>query len=85
MKAGFFLISMVLMVGLSTGTAFSACTQEEMMNKAVKVASRLEQLKDRDAMEYQRILLRFNNIARQIDQNDIDAWCAIYDRLLLEL
>jgi PhoPQ-activated pathogenicity-related protein len=70
---------------ISAQTALAACTQDEMTRKAMKVADRLEELKNRDEMEYQRILLRFNNIARQLDRNDRDAWCAMYDQLLLEI
>jgi Skp family chaperone for outer membrane proteins len=86
MKALFSAVILIIaFIAFSAPAAPAACSQDEMTRKAIKVAERLEELKNRDETEYQRILLRFNNIARQLDQNDRDAWCALYDQLLLEI
>jgi Skp family chaperone for outer membrane proteins len=85
MKALLAAVILIIIIAFSAPAAPAACSQDEMMRKAMKVADRLEELKNRDEAEYQRILLRFNNIVRQLDQNDRDAWCDMYDQLLLEI
>lgn len=80
-----FLLMALMAFYLGSGTAYAACTPEELDYKARQIATKLERLRNSNEDEYQRILLRFNNKARLLDPNDIDAMCDLYDQMLFEI
>lgn len=86
MKKFLGIIMAFLLLGcFSVGAVWGQCSQEEMEAKARKVSEKMEKLRNENDMDYRFLLLRFNNKARLLDVNDRDAWCELYDQMLLEL
>ena len=79
------LLAALFMLLMTLGVAWSQCTKGEMEEKARIVAMKMEALRNKNQDEHQRILLRFNNKARLLDPNDIQAWCDLYDQILFEI
>ena len=85
MKLAIKCMLLLIILCLGAGLALAKCTEEEMYSKARQVMTRMERLEQSNNDEYMRLLLRFNNKARLLDENDIDAWCDLYDQMLLEI
>jgi hypothetical protein len=86
MKLMAWLTSLVLLGSLGSGLAWGGeCTQEELLHKARLVQQKFQELERNNYDEYMRLLLRYNNKARQLNENDSDAWCDLYDQILFEI
>jgi hypothetical protein len=86
MKLLAWLISLALLGSLGAGPAWGGeCTQEELLSKARLVQQRFRELERTNYDEYMRLLLRYNNKARQLDEKDAGAWCDLYDQILFEI
>jgi hypothetical protein len=70
---------------LGAGALYGQCTEEEMLAKARMVQQRFEKLERDNYSEYARLLLRFNNKASLLHEEDTGAWCDLYEQMLLEM
>jgi hypothetical protein len=85
MKLKICLISLALWCGFIPGLVYGQCTQEEVLIKARLVQQKFQELERNNYDEYMRLLLRYNNKAQRLQEKDLDAWCDLYDQILLEI
>jgi hypothetical protein len=85
MKLAVCLTSAVFFFCAVVSASYGQCTEEEMLTKARMVQQRFERLERDNYSEYMRLLLRFNNKARLLNEKDVAGWCDLYEQMLLEM